>query len=216
MTSAVRKALDALDPRLRNTALEHAAGKSLPQAMLAAGYSPKYANAAGPTYLKENKRFMAAVNALIMPTVIARVKDIEINANSTLMALAAIAHADLSELIDPVTNTFRKLHDMPDYIRRAIQEIRLDGDGKLVAVKIASKPQALMMLARSQNLLDQPIPPPPPNEDRVAGLTQEAAVELIKRRAPGLLERPKVGETPAPKPVNGNGKSNGGNEKAHK
>lgn len=215
MTPAARKALDALNPRQRSFVLAYAETGNASQSMRKAGYSPKYA-AGWSSRIFENSLINAALDAITMPTVIARVKDIEINANSTLMALAAIAHADLSELIDPVTNTFLKLHDMPDYVRRAIQEIRFDGDGKLISVKIASKPQALMMLARSQNLLDQPIPPPPPGEDRVAGLTQEAAVDLIKRRAPGLLDRPKVVETTAASPGNGNGKSNETNGKAHK
>lgn len=177
-------------------------GCSTAEAARRAGYSARSAGVTGSKMLA-----LAKVQRALTQLRAARVAEVEPSKRQTLLGLAANAYNDPADLFDD-NQQLLPIKKMPPYIRRAIQRIRVDPTtGKVVEVHLANRNQALMLLGRYDNLFDQPIPPPADDGQKVAGLDYPAAVELIQRQTPGLLERPPVraAETVA-QPVNGNGK----------
>lgn len=210
MTNAAKKALDALDPRQRKAAIKHASGISLPQAMLAAGYSPKYANAAGPTHLKENERFMGAVYAIAGPPLSRAVS----NAERCIEEMAALAYSDMADGVsfDGKTLTVKSFDDMPPHFRRCIRKLKAkmlptsDEPGAPVSeieIELHGKAPQLRNLAQIHGILD------PENKPLTININFPAADDAreIMARFSGQKNR-RIVDVDA-QPGNGNGKSNG-------
>lgn len=163
-----------------------AAGMNQTQAAIGAGYAKSAASQTAARMMA-----LAKVKAYHEELLTPKLRHIETTQINTLRELAAIAHADPAQLFDEAGKIL-PIKKMPEEIRRAIKSIKLAPDGSVVEVRLESKPAALALLGRYHHLWDQPLPPPPPDEPRVAGQSHVEAVELIQRLTPQALQRPAI------------------------
>lgn len=149
MTSekAARTKAGKLTARQRRFVEEYIIDLNATQAAIRAGYSSKAANVAGAKLLAK-----ISIQTEIAEALRARRRRTEISADRVLEEIRNIAYADLGEVFEESGEggfRLRKLSEMPEHARRAIESIREQTTerGVMRSVKLQSKVAALKMLA---------------------------------------------------------------------
>lgn len=135
-------------------------------AAIRAGYSPKTAVVQASRLLRK-----VHVSAALEAGYKERQKRTGITADSTVRAIAVLAHSDLRKFYDEHGN-LKPIHSLPDDLAACIASIEVvkrnltTGDGKqefVYKIKLWNKPQALELLGRHQGLFRENPPSDAPD-----------------------------------------------------